>query len=156
MPAPAVHLRAEEPAVLADGVALDTAERISGTAASPDAKQHTCMRSKVNSNFNYHCRVKCCRDLHLFPACVVLTRRVLAWRGADRVLEVRYALVAQVQVVVPGFVQQVSAAQVGFDHLLFSHGACQEAHGEQRKTHLKNTNTIALTSCLFLWHFLQC
>lgn len=138
MSAPAVHLRAKEPAVLADGVALDAAERISGTSTSPHAEQHTYTRSRVNNN-PLDCKLKCYRCLKFFPlTCVlVLTRCVFAWRGADRVLEVRHGLVAEVQVVVPGLVQQVSTAQVRLDHLFFSHCACEEVHGEQRKTHLQ-------------------
>lgn len=139
--ASAVHLRAEEPAVLADGVALDAAERISRPATPPHAEQHTCTGSKGHLRQFLDRELKCCRSLQsLFV--LALTCRVFARRGADRVLEVRHALVAEVQVVVPGLIQQVSAAQVGLDHLLFGHGACEEAHGEQGKTHLQHANTV--------------
>ena len=61
---------------------------------------------------------------------------VFPGRGADRVLEVGDHLVAEVEVVVTGLVQQVPAAQVTFDHLLLGHRPRQEVHGEQREAHL--------------------
>ena len=59
----------------------------------------------------------------------------------DRVLKVGHHLVAEVQVVVPGFVQQVAAAQVGLDHLLLGHGAGQEVDGQQGEAHLRGRNS---------------
>ena len=40
VPSSAVHLRSKEPAVLADGVTLDAAERVPGTASPADTEQH--------------------------------------------------------------------------------------------------------------------
>lgn len=37
----AVHLGAEEPAVLGDGVALNAAERVAGTSTAAHAEQNT-------------------------------------------------------------------------------------------------------------------
>lgn len=60
----------------------------------------------------------------------------------SRVLKVQ--LVAEVQVVVPGFIHQVATTQATFDHLVLGHCSSQELYREQREAHLKERAAYAL------------
>lgn len=128
MSASAVHFRPEEPAVFSDGVTLDTAEGVPGAAPSPDAEQHTCQRSPLNTAEEHKTEEE--SRLHL------LTCGVLAGSRTDRILKVRNALVTKLQMIITSFVQKVSAVQIGLDHVLFGNSGCEEIHRQQRKTHL--------------------
>lgn len=61
---------------------------------------------------------------------------------ASRILKVQ--LVAEVQVVVPGFIHQVTTAQATFDHLLLCHSSSQKLYGEQGEAHLKGARAHTL------------
>lgn len=61
---------------------------------------------------------------------------------AGRILKVQ--LVAEVQVVVPGFIHQVTTAQATFDHLLLRHSSSQELYREQGEAHLKGARAHTL------------
>lgn len=62
----------------------------------------------------------------------------------SRILKVQHHLVAEVQVVVPGFIHQVTTNQATFDHLVLSHCPSQELDREQGETHLKETPAYSL------------
>lgn len=61
---------------------------------------------------------------------------------ASRILKVQ--LVAEVQVVVPGFIHQVTTPQATFDHLLLCHSSSQELYWEQGEAHLKGARAQTL------------
>lgn len=63
---------------------------------------------------------------------------------ADCILKVQHHLVAEVQVVVPGFIHQVATTQVTFDHFLLGHCSSQELDREKREAHLKETPAYTL------------
>lgn len=68
------------------------------------------------------------------------TCSVFPGNGIYWVLKVRHGLVAQVEVIVSGFIHQVTTVQVSSDHLFFCHSSGQELYWQQGETHLRDDN----------------
>lgn len=74
----------------------------------------------------------CCECHHKGATCCLFT--------GDRtsgVLKVLHHFVAEVQVVIPGFIHEVATIQATFDHLVLGHRSSEKLHGEQREAHLQ-------------------
>lgn len=61
-------------------------------------------------------------------------------------------LVAEVQMVVPGFIHQVTTTQATFDHLVLGHCSSQELYREQGEAHLKETPAYTLVVKVTVTH----
>lgn len=78
--------------------------------------------------------------------CASNTCSVFPGYRTDRIFKIHHHLVAEVQVVVPGFIHQVATTQVTVDHLVLGHCSSEELNREQREAHLKERPADALNS----------